>query len=48
MTPNLCRKNTSFSNSFGFVDVDIPEVPHRPKSAISNHSSFKEFKDFSK
>lgn len=41
MTPNLNRRtkqNTEFD--------DIPEIPPRPKSAISNHS-YKEFKDFS-
>jgi len=43
MTPNLSRRH--LGNSVGFVD--IPEIPPRPKSAISN-LSLKDFKDFSK
>ena len=42
MTPNINRRtnqNTEFD--------DIPEIPPRPKSAISNHS-YREFGDFSK
>ena len=41
-TPNINRRtnqNTDFD--------DIPEIPPRPKSAISNHS-YREFGDFSK
>ena len=42
VTPNINRRtnqNTEFD--------DIPEIPPRPKSAISNHS-YREFGDFSK
>ena len=42
MTPNINRR-TNQTTEFD----DIPEIPPRPKSAISNHS-YREFADFSK
>ena len=47
MTPNLCRRAPMLSggNNVGFVDIS--ELPTRPKSAFSNHSS-SNYRDYSK